>query len=198
MVADTHVYTQETCSKHYSCTSHVELSNGLNVEYARHGEANAPEKVLLIMGLHFEKESWLPIIATLLDDPTTYDPSRYELVSFDNRGVGGSDKPWELYSTSQMAQDALLLLDELKWPKAHIVGISMGGMISQELALLAPERVQSLTLMVTAPGFLRGPLPRLHQVAGYLHAGKNLLLPTRKSITNLLMFTLYPNDYLNQ
>lgn len=61
---------------------------------------------------------------------------KYSCLVFDNRGMGESDKPLLRYSTSEMAKDALELLDHLGWTAArdvHVVGISMGGMIAQEM-----------------------------------------------------------------
>jgi len=58
-----------------------------------------------------------------------------------------------------MAKDAIALIDHLKWPKCHVVGVSMGGMISLEFALLAPERILSLTLLATHAGGLAGRAP---------------------------------------
>jgi len=58
-----------------------------------------------------------------------------------------------------MAKDALALIDHLKWQQCHVVGVSMGGMISLEFALLAPERVLSLTLLATHAGGLAGRAP---------------------------------------
>lgn len=65
--------------------------------------------------------------------------SKYSCLIFDNRGIGESDKPVMRYSTSEMAKDALELLDHVGWigkRSAHIVGISMGGMIAQEMVHL--------------------------------------------------------------
>ncbi|KAI8061779.1 Alpha/Beta hydrolase protein [Gongronella butleri] len=75
----------------------------------------------------------------------------YTAVLFDNRGNGHSDAPVGLYTTRQMAADALDLMDGLGWVncRVHIVGISMGGMISMELADMAPDRILSLTLTST-------------------------------------------------
>jgi pimeloyl-ACP methyl ester carboxylesterase len=58
-----------------------------------------------------------------------------------------------------MAKDAIALIDHLKWPQCHVVGVSMGGMISLEFALLAPERILSLTLLATHAGGLAGRAP---------------------------------------
>jgi pimeloyl-ACP methyl ester carboxylesterase len=78
----------------------------------------------------------------------------FQICIFDNRGCGRSSCPESKFSTSVMAKDTLDLLDHLEWEKVHVVGISMGGMISQELALLMlpQERLASLSLAVTHSG----------------------------------------------
>ncbi|KAL8924772.1 MAG: hypothetical protein Q9208_003862 [Pyrenodesmia sp. 3 TL-2023] len=63
--------------------------------------------------------------------------SQYTCLLFDNRGMGESDKPLARYTTSEMAKDTLALIDHLEWTaprQLHIIGVSMGGMIAQELA----------------------------------------------------------------
>ncbi|RLN36587.1 hypothetical protein BBI17_009691, partial [Phytophthora kernoviae] len=135
------------------------ISTGITIEYAIHenevkNDDASEERVILIIGFMTIKEVWTPLIDMLLhkwDDAVDH-KRNVKIVSFDNRGLGGSDVPWWRYTTSGMAQDALALMDYLKWDTAHVVGISMGGMISQELALAAPSRVRSLTLMVTTRG----------------------------------------------
>lgn len=78
---------------------------------------------------------------------------KYSSLIFDNRGMGNSDKPLMRYSTSEMARDLSELLDHLGWTgerQLHVSGVSMGGMIAQELALLIPDRICSLNLISTA------------------------------------------------
>ncbi|KAF1986703.1 alpha/beta-hydrolase [Aulographum hederae CBS 113979] len=79
--------------------------------------------------------------------------STYSVLIYDNRGMGASSKPMGRYSTSEMAQDAVELLDHIGWtsPRSvHALGISMGGMIAQELGLIIPNRLASLSLISTA------------------------------------------------
>jgi pimeloyl-ACP methyl ester carboxylesterase len=78
---------------------------------------------------------------------------KYSCLVFDNRGMGESDKPLLRYSTTEMARDVVELVDHLGWTskrQLHIIGVSMGGMISQEVACLIPDRICSLNLISTA------------------------------------------------
>jgi pimeloyl-ACP methyl ester carboxylesterase len=82
---------------------------------------------------------------------------KYSVLIMDNRGMGDSDKPFMRYSTSEMARDALEVLEHLGWvtPSApirqlHLAGISLGGMVAQELACLIPDSLSTLTLICTA------------------------------------------------
>ena len=102
---------------------------------------------------------------------------------FDNRGIGESDKPEGPYTAAQMAGDALQVLDEAGIERAHVLGASLGGMIAQELAVAAPERVDRLVLCCTTPGraerradarghaaaVRRGPVARARGGAAALH-----------------------------
>src|SRR5271154_5255286 len=76
----------------------------------------------------------------------------FEVIAYDHRGVGASSRLEGPITILQMAEDAVGLLDALGIDSAHIVGISMGGMIAQELALAHPERVRTLTLGCTYSG----------------------------------------------
>ena len=100
--------------------------------------------LLLIMGLGYPSHMWYrtrPVLA-----------ARYRTLAFDNRGTGRSDLPPGPYSMELMASDAGAVLDAAGVARAHIYGISMGGMIAQEFALRYPGRVQSLILGCTAAG----------------------------------------------
>ena len=102
-------------------------------------EAGAGEPVLLLQGIGVAGNGWRPQLDGLAD--------RFHLVAPDNRGIGGS-APGEV-SIEAMAADAFGLMDHLGWDRAHVVGHSMGGVIAQQLALDAPSRVKSLSLLCT-------------------------------------------------
>jgi pimeloyl-ACP methyl ester carboxylesterase len=82
-----------------------------------------------------------------------YNGTQYSVLILDNRGMGRSGKPLQRYSTSAMARDLMEVLDHVGWTESrqlHICGLSMGGMIAQELACLIPERISTLNLLCTA------------------------------------------------
>jgi 3-oxoadipate enol-lactonase len=108
--------------------------------------------VLLIQGLGYARWGWDPVTERLAE--------RYRVLTFDNRGIGESDKPAGPYTAREMAADALQVLDEAGVDAADVVGASLGGMIAQELAVAAPERVRRLVLCCTTAGGADGlPMP---------------------------------------
>ncbi|MDQ3963721.1 MAG: alpha/beta hydrolase [Actinomycetota bacterium] len=100
--------------------------------------------LLLIMGLGYSMVMWHRLRPVLAE--------RFSVIVFDNRGVGNSDVPEPPYSIPEMTSDAVAVLDAARVDEAHVLGVSMGSVIAQELALTYPERVRSLVLACTACG----------------------------------------------
>jgi 3-oxoadipate enol-lactonase len=119
----------------------VSATDGTRIHYEVTGKPGATP-VLMIQGLGASKNAWnLQRIAMA---------TRFRIISFDNRGAGRSDKPTEPFTLEQMAEDAIAVLDAAGIETAHVVGASMGGVISQIVAVKHPHRVRSLTLVCTA------------------------------------------------
>jgi pimeloyl-ACP methyl ester carboxylesterase len=112
--------------------------NGIALHYV---EAGSGDPLLLIMGFGGDHLAWA------FQAPEF--SARYRVISFDNRGAGQSSVPDSPYTTRLMAADAVGLLDVLGVERAHVLGVSMGGMIAQEVALNHPARVRSLQLHCT-------------------------------------------------
>ncbi|MBI5967896.1 MAG: alpha/beta fold hydrolase [Deltaproteobacteria bacterium] len=115
--------------------------NGIQMYYEERGKGYP---VLLIQGLGYPSGMWF------LQTPKL--AQRFRTIIFDNRGVGKSEKPDGDYSVALMASDAEGLLRSLGIKKAHVVGVSLGGYIAQELALSQPVLVDRLVLMATSCG----------------------------------------------
>jgi pimeloyl-ACP methyl ester carboxylesterase len=113
----------------------------VRIAWERHGRG-AP--LLLIHGLGYARWGWEPVLPGLAE--------RFDVVLFDNRGIGESDAPPGPYTAAEMADDAIQALDEAGVDRAHVVGTSLGGMVAQELALGYPDRVDRLVLACTTPG----------------------------------------------
>ena len=141
------------------------IANNISVEVEDTGGAGTP--VLLIMGLGMQLIAWPPAFVQGLVD------AGYRVIRMDNRDIGLTQHFDQLkapnmlwasikyklrlpiispYTLHDMAQDAIGVLDALKVDKAHVVGVSMGGMISQRVALAAPARVLSLTSIMSSSG----------------------------------------------
>jgi 3-oxoadipate enol-lactonase len=115
---------------------------GTQLNYER---AGAGEPLLLIQGMSANHLAWGRPFSSLLEQS-------FEVISFDNRGIGLSSPITEQFTIAEMAADTVALLDALELESAHVLGISMGGMIAQELALAHPGRLRSLSLGCTYCG----------------------------------------------
>ncbi len=122
--------------------------NDINIYYEIHGEG---EPILLIEGLGYSSWMWFKQIPAFFKE--------YKVIVFDNRGVGNTDKPDSRYTIEMMADDAAGLLKTLGLDSAHILGVSMGGFIAQEMVLRYPDMAKSLVLVSTSFGG-RDSMPR--------------------------------------
>ena len=171
-------------------------ANSIDIEVEDSGagpdaQGRARPVVLLIMGLGMQLIAWPPALVQALLD------AGYRVIRFDNRDAGLSQKfealgkpkmlwtglkyrlGWRIqppYSLQDMAADALGVLDALQIDKAHVVGVSMGGMIAQRLALLVPARVLSLSSIMSSSGARGLPeaSPQVTRVLLSRPAGKGL------------------------
>ncbi|MEO0495567.1 MAG: alpha/beta hydrolase [Actinomycetota bacterium] len=144
--------------------SQVTLSSGITIEYERHGSG---EPLLLVMGLAGQLTDWPPEFVERLVE------AGFEVVVYDNRDVGFSTKTdWEPpsrlksilsmvmrrpvkgvgYTIDDMADDGAQLMDALGFESMHVVGMSMGGMISQALTINHPEKIRSLCSIMSNTG----------------------------------------------
>lgn len=113
-------------------------ANNITIYYEIHG---AGEPLVLISGLNSDHTLYRGILPQLAES--------YQVIVFDNRGVGQTDKPDIPYSIEMMAEDTAGLLNALGIERAHVLGASMGGRIAVALALQHPELAQSLILVST-------------------------------------------------
>jgi pimeloyl-ACP methyl ester carboxylesterase len=107
---------------------------------------------VLVQGLGFDGNGWAPVVPGLR--------RQFRLVLIDNRGSGRSDPSPGPFSVAEMARDVVAVLDAAGIARAHALGISLGGMVAQELAISYPQRVNRLVLVATTPGWPFGhPMP---------------------------------------
>ncbi|MFO0749197.1 MAG: alpha/beta fold hydrolase [Myxococcota bacterium] len=150
--------------------------------YERAGDTGSP--VVLLTGWAVGGGVWeyqVPVLAP-----------HHQVAWLDNRGAGKTRAPTRPWTIAELARDVIALLDHLEFRAAHIVGASMGGMIAQEVALQAPERTRSLTLIATHAGRLQDKLPRLGTLIGFAKVNTGTPEQRKAAVEQML----FPLEYL--
>ena len=130
--------------------------NGINMYYEVHGKG---VPLVMIQGFAGNHQAWF--------FQTPVFKKYYKVIIFDNRGIGKTDKSSEPYTIRTMAEDVIGLMDYLGIDKAHILGLSLGGMVAQEIAISYPERVIKLVLGSTFAGSERNDVhPEMMKALG--------------------------------
>lgn len=137
--------------------------NGIPLHYERSGGG---EPLLLITGFTISSAVFEPVLELY--------GGRFDCITYDNRGSGRSGAPLKPTSMAELAADAAGLLEAIGVESAHVCGLSMGGMIAQELALAHPQRLRSLTLGCTycgGEGSQLMPRENVEKLAGAMSSG---------------------------
>ena len=146
--------------------------------YERSGSG---EPLLLITGFTISSAIFDPVL-------DLYEPE-FDCIRYDNRGSGRSSAPWMPTSMPELAHDAVRLMDAIGVESAHVYGVSMGGMIAQEMAIRYPERVRGLVLGCTTPGGPRALRPALGELAALGGAAAGALLEPGRPWLGALLFS---------
>lgn len=128
--------------------------NGLDLYWERQG---AGEPLLFISGTGSDLRSK----PNIFDGPLV---RRFDVLAYDQRGLGRSSKPDAPYAMADYGDDAAGLMDALGWASARVVGVSFGGMVAQELVLRHPHKVSRLVLACTSPGGAGGASFAFHEI----------------------------------
>lgn len=128
--------------------------NGLNFHFERAGDG---PPLLFISGTGGDLRVQPNVFASPL-------AKAFDLVAYDQRGLGRTDKPDVPYAMAEYADDAAALLDHVGWDKVAVIGVSFGGMVAQELVLRHPQRVKRLVLACTSPGGVGGASYPFHEI----------------------------------
>jgi 3-oxoadipate enol-lactonase len=132
----------------------VATANGIQIYYERAGSG---PPLLFISGTGGD----LRARPNQFDGPL---PKSFDMLSYDQRGLGRSEKPDVAYSMADYADDAAALMADQGWDEAFVIGVSFGGMVAQELVLRHPARVTKLVLACTSPGGAGGASFPFHDI----------------------------------
>lgn len=117
------------------------VKDDMAIYYESHGQG---DPLILIRGLGSNADHWYAQVPDL--------SRHWRIIVFDNRGIARSSDPGGAFTVGDMVEDTMALMDGLDISRAHVLGLSMGGMIAQELALNYPQRLRGLILVVTHCG----------------------------------------------
>jgi 3-oxoadipate enol-lactonase len=141
-------------------------SGELRIAYELRGgvRRRGQPRLVLVQGLGFDRYGWAPVLPAL--------GRRFRLVLVDNRGCGRSQPATGAFAVADLARDVVAVLDAAGIAQAHVMGVSLGGMVAQELAITYPDRVDRLVLVATTPGWPYGyPMPTT-SVALWMGSGR--------------------------
>jgi len=158
--------------------------NDIQVYYEVHGKGFP---LIMIMGLGGNLDWWDPRLIQELS-------KKFKTVIFDNRGAGRTDLSDKRYSIRLFADDTAGLMDALKISRAHVLGISMGGMIAQELILNYPEKVEKLVLCSTFCGGPKAVQPSQEALAPLADRGGL----SQEEIARLTIPLLFTEDFIKK
>lgn len=142
------------------CRVGVSRKNEADIYYKVYGTGKM--RIVFLMGFLGRADMYVYAEYVYVNKNHSWEPQveyfakEHSVLVLDNRGVGLSSLTKGRYTTKMMAMDAYEVMESLHWDSYHIVGSSMGGMIAQELALIAPEKVDSMALLSTHAGGIRG------------------------------------------
>lgn len=157
-------------------------AGAITLNYETFGQG---EPLLLIMGFGMPGAAWAPMLPFL---------TGFQCIYFDNRGTGSSDRPDGVYTIPEMADDAANLLAALGIERARVYGVSMGGMIAQELTLRHPGRVEKVILGCTMAGGATA-VRAADEVVQMLIEGSRMMAKDPNFALDMIIPLLYPPEF---